>query len=393
MRKLTIDDLNVSRKRIFLRVDFNVPLNNEQQVVDDSRIKAALPTIQNLLQRQAKVILFSHLGRPDGQVAEKFSLRPVAPILSKMLKQSVRFCPNLLGELATESVNSLQPGECLLMENLRFFSEEQANEPEFCKALAAMADLYVNDAFGTAHRSHASTAGMVKYFEDAACGYLMQKELEYLGQLLINPERPFMAILGGAKVKDKIPVLQKLLEIADIIAIGGGMAYSFLKAKGDSIGKSLVDLERLDWAKNVVEQHYSTGKILLPKDHVISEGLSQDGIFKPATVIPEGWMGVDIGQQTILHYAQAIKTAKTIFWNGPMGVFEVDACKNGTFSIAQSLAQSQAKTVVGGGDSIAAINKSGLAAKMTHLSTGGGAALEFLEGKPLPGVEALANKA
>ncbi|MFH2128975.1 MAG: phosphoglycerate kinase [bacterium] len=394
MNKLTIADLDVKGKRVLLRVDFNVPLNENHQVSDNTRILAALPTIQYLLNGGARLIILSHLGRPKGKPAEEFSLRPVAEILGDILKQQVFFSPALLGPVARTAIDCLKDGDCLLMENVRFYPEEEKNDVQFSKELASLADLYVDDAFGTAHRAHASNEGVTRYFDNAACGFLIEKELTYLEGLLKSPEAPFCAIIGGAKVKDKIHVIGNLLMKADDILIGGGMAYTFLKVQGREIGNSMVDIESTDLVKQTFAEAARLGKTIhLPVDHVIAESFSND---VPTQIVendvPDGYMGLDIGPKTIANFLSVIEKAKTVFWNGPMGVFEMSHFQQGTFSIAEGMASSSAVTVVGGGDSVAAVNRIRKADAMSHVSTGGGASLELLEGKKLPGIEALAEK-
>lgn len=393
MNKLTIEDLKVKGKRVFLRVDFNVPLDENQQVTDMTRVNAALPTIQYLLEKGGRVVLVSHLGRPKGQVVEEMSLKPVAEALEEVLGQKVMFCPTMLGEVAKTAIDSLQDGECVLMENVRFYPEEEKNDPQFSKELASYVDMYVNDAFGTAHRAHASTEGVARNFKDAACGYLMQRELKYLGSAVESPERPFLAILGGAKVKDKIPVISRLLEKADEIIIGGGMAYTFLKVMGHTIGSSMLDESSISIVNDILSKAKASGKkIHLPLDHIVADEFKADANTQEVAEIPDGWMALDVGSKTKDLFVDAVNRAKTIIWNGPMGVFEMEAFQKGTFAVAEAMAASSGVTVVGGGDSVAATNKSKNADKMTHVSTGGGASLEFLEGRDLPGVEALAEK-
>jgi len=394
MNKLTIADLDVKGKRVLLRVDFNVPLDGNQQVSDNTRILSALPTIQYLLNGGARLIILSHLGRPKGKPDEAFSLRPVAEMLGNILQQQVFFSPALLGPVAQTAIDCLKNGDCLLMENVRFYPEEEKNDVQFSKELASLAELYVNDAFGTAHRAHASTEGVTRYFENVACGFLIEKELSYLENLIKSPDAPFCAIIGGAKVKDKIHVIGNLLDKADEILIGGGMAYTFLKAQGKGIGNSILDSESSDLVEETFARADKLGKIIhLPTDHVVAESFSND---VPTRIvenqIPEGYIGLDIGPQSITHFLSIIDSAKTVFWNGPMGVFEMSHFQQGTFSIAEGMAASSAVTVVGGGDSVAAVNRINKAEKMTHISTGGGASLELLEGKTLPGIEALTEK-
>ncbi len=394
MNKLTIEDLSVKGKRVFLRVDFNVPLDENRQVTDDNRIQAALPTIQYLLNNGARLILVSHLGRPKGAPSEKFSLRPVAEKLEKTLNKKIVFSPTVVGPVAQTAIDCLNNGDCLLMENIRFFPEEERNDSQFSKDLASLADIYVNDAFGTAHRAHASTSGIARYFKDAACGYLMKKELDFLGKLLEKPENPFCAIIGGAKVKDKIDVISSLLDKADDILIGGGMAYTFLKVKDFNVGNSIMDHEHLDLVKETFKKAETLNKrIHLPVDHLITESFSNDGPVQTVEGdIPEGYMGMDIGPKTIKNYLEVIRHSKMVFWNGPMGVFEMSNFNKGTFSVAEGMGNNQAITVVGGGDSVAAVNQASISDKISHISTGGGASLRFIKGETLPGIEALAEK-
>lgn len=394
MSKATVRDIDVKGKRVLVRVDFNVPLDDEGKITDDTRIRAALPTIRYLLDRGAKVILASHLGRPKGQRKDEFSLAPVAMRLEELLKQSVRKLDDCVGDQVSAAVASMKNGDIVLLENLRFHQEEEANDEGFAKALAALADIYVNDAFGTAHRAHASTAGVAEFLPGVA-GFLMEKEIDVMGKALSAPERPFVAILGGAKVKDKVGVISNLIEKVDSLIVGGGMAYTFLKAKGLEIGKSIVDLEKLDLAKELMEKAKAMGvKFLLPVDVVVADRFAEDADVKVVGVseIPQDWQALDIGPKTREEFSREIAEAKTVVWNGPMGVFEMKPFAEGTRRIAQALADSEAVTIVGGGDSAAAIEEMGFADKMTHVSTGGGASLEFLEGKVLPGVAALMDK-
>ncbi|MFO7313257.1 phosphoglycerate kinase [Rhodothermus marinus] len=398
MRKLTIDDLDVKGKRVLVRVDFNVPLKEDEQgnlvVADDTRIREALPTIRALMQAGAKVILMSHLGRPKGQPDPKYSLAPVARRLEELLGVRVRFVSNIVGEAVRQAINSMPEGGVILLENTRFHPGETKNDPELARQLAELADVYVNDAFGSAHRAHASTEGVAHYVKQAAMGYLMKREVEYLGRLLENPEHPFVAILGGAKVSDKIGVIKNLLPRVDRLLIGGAMSYTFLKALGHNVGASRVEEDRLEEARQLYEE--AQGKILLPVDHVVAPEFSNEA---PAQVvegdIPDGLMGLDIGPKTIERYREEILQARTVVWNGPMGVFEMPNFAKGTFAIAEALAEATdrgALTVVGGGDSVAAITQAGYADRVSHVSTGGGAMLEFLEGKELPGLIALTDK-
>ena len=394
MSKATVRDIDVRGKRVLVRVDFNVPLDSEGRITDDTRIRAALPTIKYLLEHNAKVILASHLGRPKGERKEEVSLAPVAGRLEELIGRPVRKLDDCVGARVEEEVASMQDGNVILLENLRFHKEEEANDEGFARSLAALADIYVNDAFGTAHRAHASTAGVAQFLPGVA-GFLMEKEIEVMGKVLSLPERPFVAILGGAKVKDKVGVISNLLEKVDVLIVGGGMAYTFLKAKGLEIGKSIVDLEKLDLAKELMEKAEAKGVIfLLPVDVVIADRFAEDADTKtvPISEIPEDWQALDIGPETLQEFSQEIRSAKTVVWNGPMGVFEMKPFAEGTRGVARALADSDAVTIVGGGDSVAALEEMGFADKMTHVSTGGGASLEFLEGKVLPGVAALRDK-
>ena len=395
MNKKTIRDIEVAGKKVLVRCDFNVPLDGETgEITDNRRIRAALPTINYLLENNAKVILCSHLGRPKGETNPKYSLKPVAEELSKLLNKKVTLAKDVIGEDAEKLTSNMENGDVILLENVRFHKEEEKNDPEFAKKLASFAEIYVNDAFGTAHRAHASTAGVADYLP-AVSGFLIEKELEFLGSSLENPERPFVAILGGAKVSDKIGVIENLLEKVDTLLIGGGMAYTFYKAQGHGIGTSICEEDKLDLAKEILEKAKQKGvELLLPVDNHVSSEYSNDGEskFVESTEIPEGFMGLDIGPKTIESFKEVIKAAKTILWNGPLGVSEFERFAEGTKQIARALAESNAVTIIGGGDSAAAIEKMGLADKMTHISTGGGASLEFLEGKVLPGIACLDDK-
>ncbi|NLL42718.1 MAG: phosphoglycerate kinase [Firmicutes bacterium] len=393
MAKKTILDVNVKDKRVLVRVDFNVPMI-DGVITDDKRIRAALPTIQHLIKQGGKVILMSHFGRPKGEVREELRLDPIAKRLSELLGQPVQKVNDCIGLEVQEAVAALKAGEVLVLENVRFYAEEEKNDPEFAKALASLGDIYVNDAFGTAHRAHASTTGVADYLP-AVSGFLMEKELEFLGGALDEPKRPFVAILGGAKVKDKIGVIEALLDKADTLIIGGGMAYTFFKAQGYEIGNSLLDPERLDFALDVLAKAKEKGvELLFPVDIVVGKERTADTEYKVVDFkeIPADWEGLDSGPKTTELFSEAIKKAGTVVWNGPMGVFELEAFAAGTRGIAEALADSSAVSIIGGGDSAAAVEQMGLAGKMSHVSTGGGASLEFLEGKVLPGVAALNDK-
>jgi phosphoglycerate kinase len=389
MAKLSIRDLDLKGKRVFIRVDFNVPLApGGQEITSDKRIRASLPTIQYALEQGAAVILASHLGRPKGKPNPEMSLKPVAKRLEELLGRPVKMAPDCVGP----EVEAMKPapGEVLLLENLRFHAEEEKNDPEFAKKLASLCDVYVNDAFGTAHRAHASTVGMIQFVPQAAAGLLMAKELEYLGKAITNPERPCVAILGGAKVSDKIEVIQNLLKVVDRLLIGGAMAYTFLKAMGKPVGKSLVEDDKLELARQLLGS--AGDKLMLPVDHIVAPELREGIEGQAVKVIAEGLMGLDIGPRTIEAYKAEIAKAKTIIWNGPMGVFEKPPFDRGTVELARAVAESGATSIVGGGDSEKAIKAAGVADKITHISTGGGASLEFLAGIELPGVAALTEK-
>ena len=395
MNKKTVKDIDVNGKKVLVRCDFNVPIDSETgKITDNRRIRAALPTIQYLLDHNAKVILCSHLGRPKGEFNLKYSLKPVAEELSKLLNKDVKLAKDVIGESAKELTSNMKEGDIVLLENVRFHKEEEQNDPEYSKALASMAEIYVNDAFGTAHRAHSSTTGVADYLP-AVSGFLIEKELEFLGGALENPKHPFVAILGGAKVSDKIGVIENLLDKVDTLIIGGGMAYTFYKAQGHHIGTSICEEDKLDLAKSILEKAQEKGvKLLLPVDNHVSSEYSNNGEEKmvDSTEIPDGFMGLDIGPKTIEKFEEAVKDAKTIVWNGPLGVCEFDKFATGTKAVATMLSKIEATTIIGGGDSAAAIEKLGLADKMTHISTGGGASLEFLEGKTLPGIACLQDK-
>ena len=395
MNKKTVKDIDVNGKKVLVRCDFNVPIDSETgKITDNRRIRAALPTIQYLLDHNAKVILCSHLGRPKGEFNLKYSLKPVAEELSKLLNKDVKLAKDVIGESAKELTSNMKEGDIVLLENVRFHKEEEQNDPEYSKALASMAEIYVNDAFGTAHRAHSSTTGVADYLP-AVSGFLIEKELEFLGGALENPKHPFVAILGGAKVSDKIGVIENLLDKVDTLIIGGGMAYTFYKAQGHHIGTSIGEEDKLDLAKSILEKAQEKGvKLLLPVDNHVSSEYSNNGEDKmvDSTEIPDGFMGLDIGPKTIEKFEEAVKDAKTVVWNGPLGVCEFDKFATGTKAVATMLSKLDAITIIGGGDSAAAIEKLGLADKMTHISTGGGASLEFLEGKTLPGIACLQDK-
>ncbi len=397
MAKLTIDQLNLKNKKVLIRCDFNVPLNEQGEITDDRRIVASLPTIKKVLQEGGAAILCSHLGRPKGQVKEELRLTPVAKRLSELLNIEVKMAPDCIGPEVQKMKEALKPGEILLLENLRFHKEETENDPEFAKQLAQGCDLYINDAFGTAHRAHASTVGVTRYFKQAAAGYLIEKELKYLGQVIENPTPPFVAVLGGAKISGKIDVIKNLFNKVDSLIIGGGMAYTFFKAQGYEIGKSLLEEDRIEMARNILQEAQQKNiNFLLPVDVVVADRFENEANRKivKVTEIPEDYMGMDIGPESIALFSKVIQSAKTIVWNGPLGVFEMPNFENGTRKIAQAIAQATqngALSVVGGGDSAAAVAKFGMEDQFTHISTGGGASLEFLEGKELPGIAALTD--
>ena len=398
MSKLTVDNLEPKGRRVLMRVDFNVPLEGGA-VANDKRIRAALPTIQNIVDRGGKLILMSHLGRPKGARVPEMSLEPCIPVLNHLLNKKVGFINDCIGEAVETAVGKLEDGDVLLLENLRYHKEETDNDPGFAKKLAGLGELYVNDAFGTAHRAHASTEGVTHFFDQSAAGYLMMKELDYLGRVMQNPERPFVAILGGAKISGKIDVITNLLPKVDKVIIGGGMIFTFFKAQGLEIGNSLLEDDKVNYAKDILSE--GGDKIVLPLDCLVSDAFDfkarKIGVLKEVNAqdIPTGWVGLDIGSQTIQSFSTILESAKTIVWNGPMGVFEVDETARGTYAIANILADVTdrgATTVIGGGDSASAVNKAGVADRVSHVSTGGGASLEFIEGKTLPGVAALTDK-
>lgn len=394
MNKKTVKDIDLKNKKVLVRCDFNVPMDENKNITDNRRIVAALPTIKYLLEQNCKVVLCSHLGRPKGEFKPEYSLKPVAKELSKLLGKEVIMAQDVIGEDAKNKAENLKNGEVLLLENVRFHRQETDNDPEFAEKLASFGEIFVNDAFGTAHRAHASTEGVTKYLP-AVSGFLIEKELKFLGEALENPERPFVAILGGSKVSDKIGVIENLLEKVDTLIIGGGMAYTFFKAQGYSVGDSLCEEDKCDLALEIMEKAKEKNvKFLLPIDNKVGKEFKPDTESKTvkSTEIPDGWEGLDIGEETIKLYKEELQNAKTIVWNGPLGVFEFDQFAVGTNEIAKALGDIDAIKIIGGGDSAAAVEKAGLADKMTHISTGGGASLEFLEGKKLPGIEALMDK-
>ena len=394
MSKKTVRDIDLKDKKVLVRCDFNVPMDENKKITDNTRIVAAIPTIKYLLENNCAIILCSHLGRPKGEFKPEYSLAPVAEELSKLLGKEVIMAKDVIGEDAKQKAANLKQGQIMLLENVRFHKEETDNSPEFAKELASMAQIYVNDAFGTAHRAHSSTAGVAAYLP-AVSGFLIEKELKFLENAINNPQRPFVAILGGAKVSDKIGVIDSLLDKVDTLMIGGGMAYTFFKAQGYEVGNSICELDKLDLAKQAMEKAKEKGvKLMLPVDTKIGKEFKPDTESKTVawTEIPEGWEGFDIGEKTIKMFVDELQTAKTVVWNGPLGLFEFDQFAIGTNEIAKALSKIDATTIIGGGDSAAAVEKAGLADKMTHISTGGGASLEFLEGKKLPGIECLLDK-
>ena len=394
MNKKTVRDIDVNGKKVLVRCDFNVPQLEDGTITDNRRIVAALETINYLLDNNAKVILCSHLGRPKGEFKKEFSLKPIADELSKLLGKEVKLASDVIGESAKELTSNMKEGEIVLLENVRFHREETDNDPEFAKKLASFAEIYVNDAFGTAHRAHASTAGVANYLP-AVSGFLIEKEINFMGNALENPERPFMAILGGKKVSDKIGVIEALLEKVDTLLIGGAMAYTFFKSMGYGVGDSICELDKLDLAQDIMKKAKEKGvKFMLPVDTNVGKEFKPDTEHKIVkyTEIPDGWEGFDIGTETIKMYVEELKKAKTVIWNGPLGLSEFEIFANGTDTIAKTLAESDAITIIGGGDSAAAIERMGIGDKFSHISTGGGASLEFLEGKKLPGIECLQDK-
>ena len=395
LRKRSIQDISLRGKRVFMRVDFNVPLDAQGRVTDDTRIQASVPTIRYATESGAKVILASHLGRPAGKPDPKYSLEPVGARLAGLLGQDVMMAGDCVGPGVKALVARMQEGDVLLLENLRFYAGEEQNDPSFARKLARLADVYVNDAFGTAHRAHASTAGITRFVSTAVAGLLMQAELEHLGTLLTAPARPCIAILGGAKVSDKLGLILHLLPRLDQVLIGGGMAYTFLRAQGMPVGSSLLEEEKLEAAREILDQAASLGVTMrLPEDHVVAPRLDAAAPTQvvPRDGIPSGWMGGDIGPQTLATFTRAISAANTIVWNGPLGVCEIEAFAQGTRAIARAVASAQATTIVGGGDTVAAVNQAGVAERLTHISTGGGAFLELLEGRELPGVTVLMDQ-
>lgn len=386
-----VDQLDLKGKRVFVRVDYNVPLNEKKEITDDTRIVASLQTVNYICNAGGKVILASHLGRPKGKKDPQYSLAPVAERLSLLLNKKVLMATDCIGEEVKSQIEGMKEGEILLLENLRFYPEEEKNEASFSKALASLCDVYINDAFGAAHRAHASTEGMTHYVQKVGAGFLMMKEIESLGKALVHPQKPYLAILGGAKVSDKIGVIRNLINKVDTLLIGGGMAYTFLKANGIDVGKSLVEMDQIEFSRSLLNEARSKIKLILPSDHVAAEKMdleAQRKIVKNDN-IPMDWVCLDIGPETIQAFCTEISLAQTLFWNGPMGVFEMEPFSHGTFAIARAVAESPAFTIVGGGDSVAAVNQAGVAEKINHISTGGGASLEFIEGKALPGIEAL----
>ena len=394
MNKKTVRDIDVEEKKVLVRCDFNVPQKEDRTITDNRRIVSALDTIKYLIEHNAKVILCSHLGRPKGEFKKEFSLAPVAEELSKLLGKEVKLAKDVIGPSAKELTDNMKEGDVVLLENVRFHREETDNDPEFAKKLASFADIYVNDAFGTAHRAHASTAGVAAYLP-AVSGFLIEKEINFMGDALENPKRPFMAILGGKKVSDKIGVIEALLEKVDTLLIGGAMAYTFFKSMGYSVGDSICELDKLDLAQDIMKKAKEKGvKLMLPVDTKVGKEFKPDTESKVVkyTEIPDGWEGFDIGPETIKMYVEELKSAKTVVWNGPLGLSEFEQFAAGTDTIAEALANSDAITIIGGGDSAAAIERMGLSDKFSHISTGGGASLEFLEGKKLPGIECLLDK-
>ncbi len=395
LHKQILEDLTLSGKRVIIRADFNVPLDDSLQITDDTRIRSTLPTINHVVDEGAKVILCSHLGRPNGKFDPKFSLAPIAKRLQRLLGKEVIFAPDCIGPAVESLVARMKPGDVMLLENLRFHAEEEKNDDAFSKSLASLADVYINDAFGAAHRAHASTVGVTKFIKEAAAGYLLKKEIEYLEGAVANPVRPFVAILGGAKVSGKIGVIENLGKKVDKVIIGGGMAFTFLKAMGLEIGKSLVENDMLDFAKGIQDHAFAKGvKFYLPVDCVVAAGREpgSETMIVPVQEIPKGWYGLDIGPASVKLFSEAVQNAKTILWNGPMGMFEVDAFARGTLAMAHAVANAYALSIVGGGETALAVHRAGESESISFISTGGGAALELLEGKTLPGLAALPNR-
>jgi len=394
--KISLTDIDVSGKKVFLRVDFNVPLNKEGKVQDDFRIRAALETIDYLIKKNASLIVASHLGRPGGEVKPELRLEPVAERLAEIIEKEVKMAPDCIGKDVKKMVDDLGEGEILLLENLRFHKGEKENDPGFARELASLADIYVNDAFGAAHRAHASTVGITEYFDVCAAGFLMNKEIDYLGKAIQKPEKPLVVILGGAKVSTKIDVIKNLLDKCDSILLGGAMVYTFLKAKNMDTGDSLVEEDKINVAGEIIKQAEDSGvKLLMPVDHVVTKEIDQETemtTISDEEGIPEGWKGVDIGPKTIEKYVAVVERAKTVVWNGPMGIFEMPTFSDGTFKIAESIAEGSALSIIGGGDTASAVKAANVFEKMSHVSTGGGASLDFLAGKNLPGIDALTDK-
>ncbi len=395
MAKMTINDVEMSGKTVLMRVDFNVPIAEDGTVADDMRIQAALPTIRKVIDSGAKAVLMSHLGRPKDEPDPALSLKPAADRLAELLGKPVRHLPDCIGPEVKQAVAEMVPGDVVLLENLRFHPEEKANDPDFARQLAELADLYVNDAFGTAHRAHASTHGVTQFIQPAVAGLLLEKEIDYFTKILEQPEHPFIAVMGGAKVSDKIGVIENLLDKVDAVLIGGGMTYTFLKAKGLGIGNSICEDDKLDVAKNVMAKAEEKGvELVLPPDHLAATSREADAETQIVDdEIPDGWLGVDIGPKSIELFADKLRPASMIVWNGPMGIFETEPFAKGTIAVAEALAESEATTIIGGGDSVSAVRMAGVADRISHISTGGGASLEFLEGKTLPGIAALTDRA
>jgi phosphoglycerate kinase len=396
--KLTVEDLDVKGKRVFVRVDFNVPQDADLRITDDTRIRESLKTIQYLSGKGARVVLAAHLGRPKGKKNEKYSLKPAAVRLSELLGKPVAMLPDCIGDAVKGAVAAMKDGDVAMLENVRFYEQEEKNDPAFAKGLAELADLYVNDAFGAAHRAHASTEGITKHVARSAAGFLMTKEIQYLGKAVSDPERPFVAIIGGAKISSKIDVIQNLIAVADTLIVGGGMAYTFFKSQGFEVGKSLLEADKVDLARATLEKAKAAGKsLLLPVDNVVADRFDAAANTRtvPSNAIPADWEGLDVGPNTVQMFGETLAKARTIFWNGPVGAFEMKPFATGTLAIAKMLAEATgrgATTIVGGGDSVAAVTQMGLSSKMSHISTGGGASLEFMEGKKLPGIAALTDK-